>query len=167
MSETKKSKKIFEIVGNIATIIALILVVWKVFNMDMDFSILASGKAWGGILVISVIYGLIIIIYGWPWSNYVKMITRVKLEFSSVAYVMAKSNLLKYIPGNVFQYVGRNELAIEKDLKHSEVGMATMFDVATNLIAAAVLGSIFYFEGFIKVINDIKEFFMIHIFCHK
>ena len=153
MNEKKKSKKLFKIIGNIATIVALVLVVWKVFSMDMDFSMLTSLEAWIAIFSISVLYGLIIIVYGWPWSNYVKMITKVKLKYSSVAYVMAKSNLLKYIPGNVFQYVGRNELAIEKDLKHSEVGMATMFDVVTNLMAAAILGNIFYLEGFLKVIE--------------
>lgn len=145
-------KKILKLAGNAVTILAIIFVAKKLMGLEVDYTALANPKSWLGIIVMSVIYGLIIIIYGWPWSNYVQMITHTRLPYIPVANVMAKSNLLKYIPGNVFQYIGRNELAVQKNLKHGEVGMATICDVATNLFAAAVLGSVFYFEGFKKVV---------------
>lgn len=150
--EKGNKKKILKAAGNLVTILAVLFVIRKLMGLDIDYSTLANAKSLVWILVISVIYGIIIVVYGWPWSNYVKMITHTRLPYPPVAFIMAKSNLLKYIPGNVFQYIGRNELAIRKNLKHSEVGMATIFDVATNLLAAAILGCVFYFDGFKRVL---------------
>lgn len=151
------NKKLMKLAGNILTVIAVVFVCKKLFNMELDYNIIFSGSGILWTILISLVYGCAIIIYGWPWKRYVQMITKARIPFFKVAFIMAKSNLLKYIPGNVFQYVGRNELAVRYGLKHSEVGMATFFDVATNLFAAFVLGCIFYLEGFLKVIIQLKQ----------
>lgn len=155
------TKRIVKILGNILTILAVLFIVKKMMNLDIDYSILMSWKKIIGIGMLSIIYGMIILIYGWPWRNYIKIISKVKVNFKPVLYVIAKSNLMKYIPGNVFQYIGRNELAIKYNLKHRDVAMATIFDVITNLIAAAILGILFYFEGFCKVILQYQTYLSI------
>ncbi len=151
-NERKDKKNIIKLAGNLVTIIAVLFVFKKLLGLDIDYGLLANVRTLSLIAVLSVVYGLMIVVYGWPWSNYVQMITHTRLPYLEAAFVMARANLLKYIPGNVFQYIGRNELAIRKNLKHSEVGMATVFDVATNLIAAALLGGVFYFDGLRQVV---------------
>lgn len=159
--DNKKKNSVLKMAGNLLTVLALVFVIRKLVQFDIDYALLANTEALLGILIISVIYGGLIVIYGWPWRNYVKMITHTELPYVSVAFVIAKSNLLKYIPGNVFQYIGRNELAVRRNLKHSEVGMATVFDVITNLLAAAILGGIFYFDGLTKVLEQFGNKIMI------
>lgn len=148
-------KKYVKYIGNIVTILALLFVVRKFMKMDIDYSWLTGTRSVSWIVGLSVVYGLIIIVYAWPWRNYVYMLTQTKLPYMPVSLVMAKSNLLKYLPGNVFQYVGRNELAVRKNLKHSQVAFATILDVITNLAAAMILGCILYLRGLIEIINNL------------
>lgn len=162
--KTVKKNKILKLVGSILMVLAALFVVKRIAEIDIDYKSVFNIQTIFFSIVISIIYGIIIIIYCWPWRNFVEMITKVRLPFTETAFVMAKSNLLKYVPGNVFQYIGRNEIAVERGLKHSEVGMATILEVVTNLLAAIILGGCFYFDGFQKVVMRFgKELIMIAI----
>ena len=60
--------------------------------------------------------------------------------------VFTRSNLYKYVPGNVFQYVGRNKLAEDAQVSHVDVACATVLDVlgcviSTGIISVILLGS--------------------------
>lgn len=155
MKETKNEievKKLAKIFGNVLTILSLLFIVKQIADLEINYGNIFNTRTILIMIAISVVYGVIIIIYCWPWRNYVKMITGTRLPFTEIAFVMAKSNLLKYVPGNIFQYIGRNEIAVKRELKHGEVGMATVLEVVTNLLAAMLLGGIFYFDGFQKVV---------------
>lgn len=150
----KDKKKLLKLTGNLLTVLAIFLIIRKMTALDIDYSVLASVRSLAGMTGIALLYGLLVLASGWPWGNYVRMLTGVRLPYPAVAFVMTKANLLKYLPGNVFQYVGRNELAVRENLKHSDVGLATFFEILTQLTAAGVLGCLFYFQGFVKILGE-------------
>lgn len=155
--EKKQINQWLKSFGSVLMIFALLFIVKRVLEMDIDYKGIFNIRTVLFSLLISVLYGIMIIIYCWPWRNYIEMITGERLPLRETAYVMAKSNLLKYVPGNVFQYIGRNEIAVEKGLRHSEVGMATVLEIVTNFSAALFLGCVFYFDGFWKVVLRFKQ----------
>ena len=59
----------------------------------------------------------------------------------------------KYDAENMKQYSVKYPIEIyrevEKGLRHSEVGMATVLEIVTNFSAALFLGCVFYFDGFL------------------
>lgn len=150
----KDKKKLLKLAGNLLTVLAILLIIRKMITLDVDYSVLANARSLAGSAGIALLYGLLVLASGWPWGNYVCMLTGVRLPYPAVAFVMTKANLLKYLPGNVFQYVGRNELAVRENLKHSDVGLATFFEILTQLSAAGVLGCLFYFHGFVKIFRE-------------
>lgn len=85
--------------------------------------------------VILLFYVIMVIIGGVPWMGIVRLLSGCKICYSEVVFIYVKSNILKYIPGNIFQYAGRNELAIVKNIRHSEVALATIIDVIWSVFS--------------------------------
>jgi hypothetical protein len=138
-------KKALKIIGNIVMIAALAFVIKKLLDMDISFSQLKKGRVLGGFLVCFAVQTAIIICSCFPWLMFTRSLSGRKIPFSAAVPVYTQSNLYKYLPGNVFQYVGRNQLAADMDISHVDVACATILDVLfcvlwTGIISVVLLG---------------------------
>ena len=75
--------------------------------------ILETGRL-GYLMLLSLLFAVHMVIVGVPWKCITEYISGIKIPYPLVAFVVCKANLYKYLPGNVFQYVGRNESAMER-----------------------------------------------------
>jgi hypothetical protein len=131
-------------IGNAAVVLSFMFV-WKKFaDLDVDKAILFRSENVTHILWISFLYGLQMFILCVPWKMFLSIISNRKVPFSEAAWVLNRSNLMKYLPGNVFQFIGRNELAIRLDLRHTDVAFATVCDIALSV------GGVFFMAFFLN-----------------
>lgn len=151
-------KKIAHFAGKTLTILALILIVRRLFTMDVDYStLLQKGNVlWIGIL--TVLYGLHIALLPYAWMVILEITTGHRLPFLIVQNIYCKSNLLKYIPGNIFQYVGRNEAAVRYALRHRDVALSTALDVIANIFGVFFVAVICYAAGFNVVFHTLEKY---------
>lgn len=138
-------KKIAKIAGNLLMIAAIAFLIKKIIDMDADLSQLGSPAAIGAFGVNLAVQTMLIIVGCIPWLVFTRSLSGRKIPFSAAMPVYTKSNLYKYLPGNVFQYVGRNKLAFDMNISHVDVACATILDVLfcvfwTGVIAAMLLG---------------------------
>ncbi|EOH86857.1 hypothetical protein UAS_01319 [Enterococcus asini ATCC 700915] len=140
--------KSLKIIGNIITIVAIFYVIKRLMNNDYDYSQLLVSKNIFPMLIIIVVQSVMVMTNAFPWKILVEMLTERKVPFVETIPVYVSANLMKYVPGNVFQYVGRNQLAVRNRLPHLPVALATMLDVLITVIAAAII-SIFFLYDFI------------------
>ena len=110
-----KAKKIIKIAGTAVTAAAMVFVVKKLFDMDISFSQLRDGKVIAALVLCFVIQTVVIIFSCYPWLVFTRSLSGRRIPFSAAMPVYTQSNLYKYLPGNVFQYVGRNQLAADMD----------------------------------------------------
>lgn len=143
-----KTKKVIKLAGNILTIFALILIVRRLLLMDVDYAFLYRRDRILWLLALILLYGFHIAVIPYTWFLILQITTDQKLPFLTVQKVSCKSNLLKYVPGNVFQYVGRNEIAVMYDLRHRDVVLSTILDVAANVIGVFAVSATCYAAGF-------------------
>ena len=122
-------KKIIKIIGNIVMIAALAFVVKKLFDMDISISQFRDVKVIVSLVLCMLVTTVIIIFSCYPWLVFTRSLSGRKIPFSTAMPVYTQSNLYKYIPGNVFQYVGRNQLASDMDISHVDVACATVLDI--------------------------------------
>lgn len=139
-------KKIIKIAGNLLMIGAVAFLVKKIVDMDADLSQLGSPEAIGAFVINLAVQTLLVVAGCIPWMVFTQSLSGKKIPFSSAMPVYTKSNVYKYLPGNVFQYVGRNKLAFDMNISHVDVACATIFDILfcvfwTGVIAAVLLGS--------------------------
>ncbi|NLT09401.1 MAG: hypothetical protein GXY08_07860, partial [Ruminococcus sp.] len=139
-------KKAIKIAGNVLMIAALAFVVKKLLDMDISPSDFRSPEVIAALIIGTVMQTGIIIISCIPWLMFTRSLSGVKIPYSSAMPVYTQSNLYKYLPGNVFQYVGRNKLAADMQISHVDVACATVLDVLfcvlwTGIISVILLGS--------------------------
>lgn len=139
-------KKIAKIAGNLLMICAVAFLIKKIVDMDADLSQLLSPPVMGAFFVNLAVQTLLVAVGCFPWMVFTQSLSGKKIPFSSAMPVYTKSNVYKYLPGNVFQYVGRNKLAFDMNISHVDVACATILDILfcvfwTGIIAAVLLGS--------------------------
>ena len=135
-------KKALKIIGNIVMIAALAFVVKKLLDMDISLSQLSEGRVVCALLLCFVIQTVIIICSCYPWLVFTRSLSGRKIPYSAAMPVYTQSNLYKYLPGNVFQYVGRNQLAADMEISHVDVACATVLDVLFCVFWTAVISVI-------------------------
>ena len=135
-------KKALKIIGNIVMIAALAFVVKKLLDMDISFSQLSEGRVVCALLLCFAVQTAIIICSCYPWLVFTRSLSGRKIPYSAAMPVYTQSNLYKYLPGNVFQYVGRNQLAADMDISHVDVACATVLDVLFCVFWTAVISVI-------------------------
>lgn len=139
-------KKKLKLLGNLLTIGAVLLIIRKILSMDIDFSQFGSRPLLSA-LGVSITVQTAVITFGCiPWLIFIQSLSGRKIPFSEAMPVYTNSNIYKYIPGNVFQYIGRNQLAADMNISHVDVACATILDIffsvlSTGVISALLLGS--------------------------
>lgn len=86
------------------------------------------------------------------WRKILEQLTNRNLPKKEIENIYIKTNLSKYIPGNVMQFVGRNLLAKEYDIPQDTVALSTMYEIG---LLGLIGGSIILLSGQLKIIIDI------------
>lgn len=142
-------KKVLKYIGNILTIIALIFIIKKILGMEFDVAIFAKPANWLILVTALLLYILNVMFICFPWVQLVEIFSSQKIPMKTAMIVYSKSNILKYVPGNVFQYVGRNELAVKMKVSHVDVACSTVIDTAISLFMAIIL-SVILMHSYLK-----------------
>ena len=136
-------KKYFRLLGNALMILSIIFLGFRVRNMDISWGGLLEANHLIAIVLCIALYSLLILISYYPWMTLVGLITGRRNTFggsrTEFLRVFTKSNIMKYIPGNVFQYVGRNEIATVLGLPHIQVAAATVVEMVLMASGAGAL----------------------------
>jgi hypothetical protein len=135
-------KKYIKIAGNVIMVIALAFVVKKLLSMDISPSQFRSGKTIAVLITSFVIQTVIIIFSIIPWLMFTRSLSGVRIPFKAAMPVYTRSNIYKYLPGNVFQYVGRNQLAADMKISHVDVACATLMDIFFSVVWAGIFSVI-------------------------
>lgn len=132
-------KKKLKLAGNVLTIGAVILIIRKILGMDIDFSQLGSSSVLSALGVSTLVQTAIITFGCIPWLIFIQSLSGRKIPFSKAMPVYTNSNIYKYIPGNVFQYIGRNQLAADMEISHVDVACATILDIFFSVLSTGVI----------------------------
>lgn len=150
----EKTKKIVKILGNILSVVAVVFIVSRFLKFELDYRSIMNTKTlgWFGLALLMQI--VMILVACFPWMKFVEIFSEKKMNFQEVQQIFVKSNLFKYIPGNVFQYVARNELAIVTDTTHLEVATATLIDTVLSLGVAFLISLLMVREKIVQFLVD-------------
>lgn len=142
MKNKINTKKILKLAGNLIVIAALVFVVKKIAGMDIKLSDFKSAEVMSALIVTFIVQAILIVIACLPWLIFIRSLSGTKIPFSAAMPVYTKSNILKYVPGNVFQYIGRNQLAADMKISHVDVACATVLDIIMSIVSTGVISVI-------------------------
>jgi len=111
------------------------------------------------IIILSIIYAFIFTFVAIAWKSIVENISHKKIS-NSLVWVWLKTNIYKYLPGNVFHYAGRHILAKQIGIKHNILLKSNIVEIllmlSTSLIISSVILLLFYnfnINEYLNVIN--------------
>jgi len=90
------------------------------------------------IFVCSIIYGLSEFLLSFAWRRLLKMCGHKDISANICNRIYGKSQIAKYIPGNVFHVVGRHILGSQAGIKNIVLAGATIYEIL-GLISISVL----------------------------
>lgn len=143
-------------IGNFIVVISLIFIIKKFIEFDIDYSKIFSVVNIIQLISISLCYAIISILQSYSWKSIIILLTNRGISWMDILITFTKAGLMKYLPGNIFHFIGRNELAIKCKISHLQVATSTMLDTLISFGASIFLAIFFYYKGLKKIINTYK-----------
>lgn len=138
------AKKVLKALGNLLTVLAIALIVYRLYKMDVDLSVYTDWEKVSVSFILGLIFALIAILVGTlAWKNMLETLSNKHLNFRDVFHIYSKANIGKYLPGNVMHYVERNLFAAYQGLGQIETLSSTVFELLGQLISAMIIAIIF------------------------
>ena len=153
-----KNKKI-KILGNILTVFSIVYIIFTIKKMNLSFTDIYN--KFNFILLISVgsiitLAGLFINSYGWKiildfFSNKI-------IKVNDIWPIYLKSNLGKYLPGNIMQYVERNLFAAELGISQIFIALSSVIESGLLVLSAFLLTFLFSYQNVTQMIKKMVNF---------
>ena len=137
-------KSVITVVGRILAVFSIVFVIYSLYKIDIDWSHFTHPYViFLDILGLSLLVVLYSYINAYIWKLYIDFFSGVHTPTREVIIIYLKSNIAKYLPGNVIQYVGRNVLGKKLEIGQKSIVMATVAElislVCGNIIFALVM----------------------------
>ncbi len=134
------TKKILKAASYILVIISFIFIYKSLSSFDArQFNIFVSYKGLAIILLFSFLYSLNSFPVALAWRNMLMTISGKNIPAKIVFGLYFKSNIAKYLPGNVFHFAGRHLLIREKMVDHTQLLLANLFEIGLLIVSSAFL----------------------------
>ena len=141
-------KKTVRILGNLLMVVAVAFMVYKLYQYREAFVGAFNWKIGLVMLVSALFTAFTFVVMGVLYGSLVGRISGGKAPVGLTTAIYCKSNLYKYIPGNVLQYVGRNQIAEFTNARHDQVALASVIEMAAQAVGA-LLVSLFLARSYV------------------
>ncbi len=146
--DSGKRKKIVRTLGNLLMIVALLFIVRRLWVYRESLTETVNGMVIAVIVISILLYGGVILVQAFAYRILAGAVCGTDLPVKVTVGLYTKSNLYKYLPGNVFHFVGRNQIAEECSVSHADIAFATVLEIAIQCACAVLTGLILSF-GFV------------------
>ncbi len=131
----KQFKKYIKYFGYLITIFCFYFIFKQIQKVDIDFKLIKNQKI---ITLYSflflIIQVLIIFLVGYGWKIILEFVSKKKIEMKEIIPIHLKSNIAKYLPGNVFEFVARNVLSTRFGISQQSVFFSSIIESALSII---------------------------------
>ncbi|MGD9559473.1 MAG: polysaccharide pyruvyl transferase family protein [Oscillospiraceae bacterium] len=134
-----KKKKWTTWAGRLLMLVAFAFIIYSLVKNLVDFSILKSAPVVIGLCLLPFLHAVGIFWGSVTFSHILDMMASHPVDRSLVSRIYCRSNLYRYIPGNIMHYVGRNQIAVDAGIPHSEVVFSTIADAIFLLLSALII----------------------------
>lgn len=161
-----RTNKILRIAGYIITFASIIYIAWHGYkNWNKVTSIFSLKDTWLGILYLAIFYTILFSLIVFAWKIIMTSLNG-KITFKNSFVIYGRSNISKYIPGNVFHFIGRvllsKEIGIQANIVLNGIFLETLLLViATSMIAVPSL--IIYSTEKISFLSTNKLIFIVAV----
>lgn len=154
------NEKLLKTIGNILVAIAIVFLIKRYIDLGINISDYINGNLVIKLVPVILAFSALISIQFIPWAYIVKAITDASPSMTIFYKVFQRANIMKYIPGNIFQYIGRAEIIQEKEgLNVANIATSVLIENGALLIASLLLGFCGIRDYMIRYLTEHRPFF--------
>ena len=137
-----------------ACFIFLIYTIWKLVSKEgFDLSLIKHPSATVGYgLAAAAVFAAIVYISSAAWKQILEFLGGRKFFYAEIRNVYVRSNIAKYLPGNVMHFAGRNVLGKKFGFSQFDMALSTVIEVISLLFTACVWSLAFAYRSFVQAI---------------
>jgi len=126
--------------GYLLTIASIFFVARILFSMDLkQLPRQDPGNVIGKLVILSFLYCPVVAALCAGYTRILAFVSGRAVPFRSVFPIYAKSNAMKYLPGNVMEFVGRNLLGRSLGLSQKQLAFGSLLETVIILTAAFII----------------------------
>lgn len=140
-------------VGYIITVISFTFIIKTIIGLEINLnSINKPIRSFTIIIILSSVYFALVLLVCYAWKIILEFINGKKLLYRDMLKVYVRSNIAKYLPGNVMHFAGRNFLGVQYGLRHSQIVLSSMLEIIFTLLTVIILSFLLNYKQFISII---------------
>jgi len=134
-------KRMIKRIGAVGTLLMLLYIGYLLYRENIDLTIVP----WQVILLLVVLQAMVMSTFALQLKYNLAFFSGRQIILSQVYGVFAKSNIAKYIPGNIFQYVSRGVFAKQIGIDAKKSTVSTVFEIGMLAGTALLIAFVFSF----------------------
>ncbi len=148
-------------IGKALSIISIWFIVKTLMEMDLSWiKQYHFFQLYGGLFFLSLFLVFNNSINAYAWKLYLDFFSKKKNNTSMAMGVYLKSNIAKYLPGNVVHFADRNILGNRLGIRHKIIVWASIMELLTLSASAAFCSLAFSFHSVVETVNYLFSNFL-------
>ncbi len=128
-------KKLSSIFGKLLVFASFVFIILLIYKLDFSEVLKSFKLSWIPIiLLLAIMYGFLSIFLALAWKKLLELCTNLKLN-REVLSIYLKTVIYKYIPGNVFHFLGRHSIVKLHDISHKNIAFANALEIILQLLS--------------------------------
>ncbi len=146
-------KKVAKILGFAITSLAFFYLIRICLRLNFSIVHLSrSGSLWAAAVFI-IIYGAFFALLAWGWFLILRFISAPArgVPFRDVLGIYFRVNILKYLPGNFMEFVGRNYLGYRYGISNGDIALGSVLETVFLILSSLLVAAVFSLSSLNKV----------------
>lgn len=139
-------KGIIKKIGNLFTVLAVGFIANRLYTYRHQIYHVWNDQVIIMVIFSTVVCSVLIIVSAKVFYYLVASVAGHEIRQDLVIPIYVKSNLYKYLPGNIMHYVGRNQIAVETEASHGQVALCTVTEMMAACIGGLLAGLLFSYS---------------------
>lgn len=135
----KRIEKAIKVIGNLLMLLSIVFIVKFIAEADIDFKTFTELRVLAGAFLLGVSIAAGNVMLALAWKTNLEMFTDVPIHATQIIKIYTRSNLSRYIPGNVMHLATRNILGKELGLSQKDMAVSSIVEIILQVATVAAL----------------------------
>lgn len=150
-------KRYIKYLGKFITILSLLFVIKLILSFDIDFKLLFKLDVLVIVILLAFVLSNSVVLNSLAWKRLIEMLSSSQIKILDVVHIYAKSNISKYLPGNVMHYASRNIVGNKYSINQMDMLYSTILEIILKILSAFILIIAFVRDEFEYVIRELDD----------
>lgn len=138
--QKKTTNRIWSALGNFLMVIAIFYIVKYIYKENVDFSFLKQRENIITVIFLVILSSANVVCLACAWKNNLELFALdSKIALKDAVWICTKSNLARYIPGNVAHYASRNIIGTKYELRQKAMVLASLAELLLVILVSGII----------------------------